>query len=273
MTVRTKHYSSRVLLETRTPTITVMADSEGNAKNCAVLTLILAAESMMDDTECLVASKLASDKADAVIQSCLPTTTERIGSTSGRKWLVERNEQDWLFRYAMSTDFLTSPDWRSMFRIPYDLFLTIADKIRPEVQRSPTNMRLPIPSEKKLAAFLMIASNATYRRVASQLGMGASTVLVCVLEVSRVICSSYSDSVQLPTTTSQIASLMEGFKCIAGLPYCVGAIDGTHIPWKNCPVEQYYEYRCYKKFQSFIMLALASSDRRIIYAALGRQVS
>lgn len=120
-----------------------------------------------------------------------------------------------------------------MFRIPYELFMPIAEKIRPEVQNSVTNIRLPIPSEKKLAAFLMCSSNATYRRVASQLGMGPSTVLESVRQVWRAICSLYSNNVRLPSSLPEIATLMDGFEGLASLPYCVGAIDGTHIPWKN----------------------------------------
>lgn len=106
MTVWTIHYSSCVLLVSTTPPQDEMADPHGNKKKCALLTLILVADSMMYDTECVIANKVAKESADSVVQTCLSTSSQRIGSTNGRKWLVERNEQDWLFRYAMSTDYL-----------------------------------------------------------------------------------------------------------------------------------------------------------------------
>eukprot|EP00171_Calliarthron_tuberculosum_P003968 IDg3968t1 len=243
--------------------------STGNERRTALLTVLQAGESMMDDADCVLACELAETASRAEIMYCLPTMTERAGSRIGRKQLVVRNDPDWLFRYAMRSDYIVSSDWRSMFRIPHPMFINVADKIRPDVQRSVTSFRLPVPSEKKLAAFLMTASNATYRRVASQLGMGPSTVMESVREVSRAICTLYSDYVKLPSTASEIGSLMNGFERIAGLPYCVGAIDGTHIPWKKCPASQFYEYRCYKGFESLILFALSSADRRIIYADIG----
>eukprot|EP00171_Calliarthron_tuberculosum_P002949 IDg2949t1 len=79
----------------------------------------------------------------------------------------------------------------------------------------------------------------------------------------------YGHILRLPVSMSEIASVMNGFEAIAGLPYCVGAIDGTHIPWKKCPKSQHYEYRCYKGFESIVVLALSTAGRRIIYADVG----
>ena len=62
---------------------------------------------------------------------------------------------------------------------------------------------------------------------------------------------------------------MRGFQSISGLPYSVGGVDGSHIPWSGCPKEQYYEYRNYKRFQSLVLFALSTANRRIIYADVG----
>eukprot|EP00171_Calliarthron_tuberculosum_P005587 IDg5587t1 len=186
-----------------------------------------------------------------------------------RRWELVRNDPSWLFSYALRPDFTASPDWRAMFRIPFQMFQDVSSKVRLHVQRSSTSFRAPLLAEKKVAAFLMMASSSTYRRVANQLGMGPSSVHNAVRDVSRAVCTAYASSLALPTSTSEIASIMRGFQRIAGLPYCVGAIDGSHIPWKRCPRSQFYEYRCYKGFESIIIFALASSDRRIIYADIG----
>lgn len=151
------------------------------------------------------------------------------GGTVGRKWVINRNDPNWIFRFAMQPDYVGSQDWKSTFRIRYDLFMEVTQKIRPHVQSSVTRFRLPTVAEKKLGEFLMVASNATYRRVASLLGMGPSTVLESVRSVSKTICTLYSDKIQLPTSSGRISSIMQGFQDIAGLPRCVGAIDGSHI--------------------------------------------
>lgn len=74
--------------------------------------------------------------------------------------------------------------------------------------------------------------------------MGPSTVREAITSVARALYASYSHVLQLPQTMEQIKSIMDGFEQIAGIPHCAGAIDGTHIPWKNCSSAQYFEYRC-----------------------------
>lgn len=58
---------------------------------------------------------------------------------------------------------------------------------------------------------------------------------------------------------------MSGYKSIMGLPYCVGAVDGTHIKWPSCPENQFFEYRCYKGFASIALFAACTADRKFTY--------
>ena len=64
---------------------------------------------------------------------------------------------------------------------------------------------------------------------------------LAVHEVIRKICQEFKDAASFPTSNNDVRSAMNGFKSIVGLPYCVGAIDGTHIPWLMCPSNQYYD--------------------------------
>ena len=41
------------------------------------------------------------------------------------------------------------------------------------------------------------------------------------------------------------------------------------MPWLQCPPHQYFEYRNYKSYASFVIFAVASADRRFIYAIVG----
>lgn len=59
---------------------------------------------------------------------------------------------------------------------------------------------------------------------------------------------------------------MNGFQAIAGLPYCVGAVDGTHVPCTGCPNYQYYEYRSYKGFTSIVVFSVSDARRRFLYS-------
>lgn len=199
----------------------------------------------------------------------LESGTARQGGVHGRPWQLIRNDPMWFFRYALQQDYVSSPDWRAMFRLKYQLFVEVCNVVRSDIEGESNAFRQAMPAEKKLAAFLMYTSSVTYRRISSQLGMGTSSVFNSVRSVSRAICAHFGHVLKLPNDVAAIGSIMDGFERIAGLTYCVGAIDGTHVPWKKCPQDQFYEYRCYKGFQSIVVLALSSADRRIIYAYVG----
>ena len=144
------------------------------------------------------------------------------------------------------------------------MFTRLSDLLRPELKAKTTNMRLSIPAEKKIAAFLMATSSVTYCRIANQLSSGIASAHDAVREVPRAISAKLRTELKLPTSVSEISTIKRGFRRIADLPNCVGTIDGSHIPWNKCPRKQYYEYRCYKGFESLLLLALATADRRII---------
>ena len=116
----------------------------------------------------------------------------------------------------------------------------------------------------------MYCGGASCEAVATQLGIGTSTVNVAVKDVSRTVCSFLGDKIAFPSTEDEIASVMRGFSDIRGLPYCVGAVDGTHIKWLACPDQQFYEYRCYKGYPSVVVFAVSTADRRFTFVDIGR---
>ena len=137
------------------------------------------------------------------------------------------------------------------------------------MQRSDTSFRNSLKPEIQLAAFLLWAGGQIYAKLGSKLGTGASTVRQCVKEVSSMITERMVGAVRLPYEETHVATVMRGFQSISDLPYCVGAIDDTHIPWKICCDSQYYEYRCYKGYTSIVLFAVADSKRRFMYAESG----
>ena len=156
-----------------------------------------------------------------------------------------------------------------MFRIEYSLFVPVSNILRPFVQVLVTNMRNPVQEKKKFAAFLMAEGSFTYRLIANQLGMGPSTVHDAVFSISWAICARLYNKVMLPNSEAEITKVILGFQEIARLPYCVRVIDGLHISWNRCPREQYYEYRCYKGFESIVLFVLSAANRGILYADIG----
>ncbi len=60
-----------------------------------------------------------------------------------------------------------------------------------------------------------------------------------IWSVLYAVGDCYRDSIALPKTETEIGKIMKGFKDIAGLPYCVGSIDRSHVNWTACPSDQY----------------------------------
>lgn len=108
------------------------------------------------------------------------------------------------------------------------------------------------------------------KHVATQLGLVVSTVIVTVEEVFRLLCEQFQEEVRFPVAKDNVAKVIDGFNATAGLPYCVGAIDGTHIKWHWCPQEQYYEYQYYKRYPSFVIFVVCTADREVTDAQVGK---
>lgn len=90
----------------------------------------------------------------------------------------------------------------------------------------------------RIAAYFMHAGAYTCEAVACRLGIRDSTVSLAVQVVGRKTCQQYKDIVSFPISNEDVRSAMKGFKSIADLPSCVGAVDDTHIPWLMCPSDE-----------------------------------
>ena len=115
----------------------------------------------------------------------------------------------------------------------------------------------------------MNVNDCRYEGIAIQLGIEPSSITKIIRETSRFICESFPDVIRLPRMTSEVHKTMKGFQGIAGLPYCVGAIDGTHIPWLRCPEEQFFEHRCFKGYTSIVLFACVDANKKFTYVNIG----
>ncbi len=110
------------------------------------------------------------------------------GSIAWRRWTIQRNTISWISEYAIKFNFQNSNLWAADFRIPVSLFNKILDQVSTQLRKNDTNFRDATPSNVQLAAFLMYVGGRVYSSVASQLGIGTSSVRYIVRTVSRVIC-------------------------------------------------------------------------------------
>ena len=191
------------------------------------------------------------------------------GSIVGRRWTIACNSISWINDYAIQRDHMSSGQWKANLRIPFKLFAKILIDLSPRLRTKNKNMRKATPCDVKLAAFLMWVGGRFYSAVASQLGIGTSSVGFLVRDVANALCEAYPNVIRLPRSNTNVVKTMNGFEDMSGLPYCVGAIDGCHIPWVSCPSSQFYDYRCYKGFPSLVLFAVCDANRHFLYCDSG----
>nr|XP_056712180.1 uncharacterized protein LOC130483444 [Euleptes europaea] len=127
-------------------------------------------------------------------------------------------------------------------------------------------MRPAVPVEKRVAASIWYLANAnTYREVEQQFGLGLSTVGKMVLE----FCIALEIKLYRKTVCigQDINKIMAGFAEL-GMPHCVGAIDGCHIPINN-PKGVVEEYGNRKNFSSMLLQGTVDHSGRFIDAETG----
>ncbi|XP_030621103.1 protein ANTAGONIST OF LIKE HETEROCHROMATIN PROTEIN 1 [Chanos chanos] len=137
-----------------------------------------------------------------------------------------------------------------------ETFQYICRRLKPALEKMDTNYRVSVPLQKRVAVALWkLATNAEYRTVSHLFGVGISTACDCVKES----CSSVEEillpeTIQMPNT-EKLKEMALYFEHRWGLPQCVGAIDGSHIPLV-APQEYHTEYFNRKGWYSIVLQAV-----------------
>ena len=124
--------------------------------------------------------------------------------------------------------------------------------IRPGIDKMDTKSGKAITVEKRLAVALgRFSTGNAYRTISKIFGIGKSTVIKIVQEVTcELVCVS-SEFIKFPLTTLEHGTAIKAFAEYIGckIQQVVGAIDGTHIEILAPASESKAEY--YSKKQKF----------------------
>lgn len=166
---------------------------------------------------------------------------------------VHKRVDDWWQTVVPS---FTDDQWMQNFRMSRETFQYICRRLKPALEKMDTNYRIAVPLQKRVAVALWkLATNAEYRSVSHLFGVGISTACDCLKE----FCSSVEEIllpeiIQMPNA-EKLKELALYFDQKWGLPQCVGAIDGSHIPIM-APREYHTEFFNRKGWYSIVLQAV-----------------
>ena len=148
-------------------------------------------------------------------------------------------------------------------------YLHLCEQLRPEIQHMDTNYRQAVPVKKRVAITLWyLATPGEYRTIAHLFGIARSTVCVIVKEVCKAILKVLLRQYISFPSGDELNDIVEGFENSWGVPQCVGAIDGSHIPILG-PKEQHTDYYNRKGWYSIILQGVVDHRYRFIDINVG----
>lgn len=174
-------------------------------------------------------------------------------------WTKERTPV-WWDKFVLN---VVDGNWIDNFRMRRDTFLYICNKLRPHLERSVTNYRVPISVEKRVAIGIWrLATGSEYRLIQHMFGVGLSTACEITNEFSAAIVACLKEKYIRQPTGNDLRDIINGFRDKWGFPQAAGAIDGTHIPIK-APETIRNDYYNRKGWYSVLLQAIVDHRGRI----------
>lgn len=150
------------------------------------------------------------------------------------------------------------------------LFDELLEKLKPLITAKNTTMRESIHAHDKLCVTLrFLASGESYTQLRYAFRISVSAIAEFVPKVCEALYEVLKDEyMRVPSTRSQWLQLASDFETKWQFPHAVGAIDGKHIQVK-APPNSGSEFFNYKKYFSFVLLAIANAKAQFVAFDLG----
>ena len=139
--------------------------------------------------------------------------------------------------------------WVRHLRMKKESFLYVCRDLGPYLEKELTRFREPVPVSKRIAiALWRLATGIDYRSIGQLFGVGTSTCCKITHHVSDALVAVLLKRFIKVVANERILETKEAFRVMSGLPQCVGAVDGCHIPIL-APKENHCDYVNRKGFQ------------------------
>lgn len=182
----------------------------------------------------------------------------------GRIWRRPgRTEQWWLNLFNGD---LPELEWKKNLRMDRDVFMKMAEELRPHLEpgRSPRGLDV-LTVKKQLALTLyFLKDQGSLSMTANTFGVASNTVSTVVRKVcatiTRVLGPRY---IKLPQNDREMEELITGMENEYGFPQGFGCIDGTHVAIRQ-PTENPNDYFSYKQKYTINIQAVCDWRGRFI---------
>ena len=198
-----------------------------------------------------------------------------IHRTGGQEGFWEVKVQQWhriaaAFPVPGDADDYVDTRYLRTYRVDYRTFQFLCQLTERDLELATTRFRAPVPPAKRLAMCLhWLAHGMTFDQLGEQYCTGASTAHSIVHGAIAVLKASLvPTAIKFPSGT-ELDNVMAGFRDLAQLPMCGGAIDGTFVHIKK-PALWGDNYWCYKNFIAIHMLAVCDHRCQFTYVDVGR---
>ena len=121
--------------------------------------------------------------------------------------------------------------WKEFFCISKDMFTALCNILRPRLEKQLTQLRSPVPIEKRIAiGITRLAEEDSFLSLSLQFGVGTSTCYSICAEFESALCTIRNEYKKIPQNQDQIQRHITNFEETRQIPQIVSAVDGSHIP-------------------------------------------
>ncbi|KAK7884157.1 hypothetical protein WMY93_027280 [Mugilogobius chulae] len=147
--------------------------------------------------------------------------------SSPRAWSTPRSTRWW----DATVPAFTEEEWLDNFRMSEETFEYLCVRLKCALERRDTSFRQCVPVRKRVAVALWrLATNAEYRTISHLFGVSRSVVYRCVRDFCEAICTHLLPELITFPDQEKLKSMAAFIENRWGLPQCIGAVDGSHIP-------------------------------------------
>ncbi|XP_077319420.1 uncharacterized protein LOC143941255 [Lithobates pipiens] len=134
-----------------------------------------------------------------------------------------------------------------------ETFSYLCANLHPAMEKQNTTFRACLPVRKRVAiALWKLATNSEYRSIGHLFGVSKSSVCRCVQDFCKAVCTLLAPEIFHFPEREKFKDMADYFENRWGLPQCVCAIDGSHIPI-IAPQEYHTDYFNRKGWHSIIL--------------------